>query len=137
MSKAIWLKEANMYINISKVREGRLISGWASVAKNADGSFAFDWEGDILTPEVLEKAALNFMEDSRQSGLQHKGESVATVVESIVFTKEKMAAMGIPEGVVPEGWFVTVKVSEEVFEKVKSGQYKMFSIQGKAKRLNL
>ena len=29
------------------------------------------------------------------------------------------------------------KVSEEVFEKVKSGQYKMFSIQGKAKRLNL
>jgi len=61
-----------MFIKITKAREGRLISGWASVAKNADGSFAFDWEGDILTPEVLEKAAINFMEESRQSGEQHK-----------------------------------------------------------------
>lgn len=124
-------------ISITKAREGRLVSGWASVAKNADGSFAFDWEGDVLTTEVLEKAAIDFMEDHRQSGLQHKGDAVATVVESIVFTKEKMTAMGIPEGVVPEGWFVTVKVSPEVFEYVKKGKYKMFSIQGRGKRLKI
>lgn len=124
-------------ITITKAREGRLISGWASVAKNADGTFAFDWEGDILTTEVLEKAAISFMEDYRKSGIEHKGQANATVVESMVFTKDKMDALGIPEGMVPEGWFVTVKVPQEVYEQVLKGKYKMFSIQGKAKRLKI
>lgn len=125
-----------MLVNITKAKD-RYISGWANVAKNADGSFAFDWEGDILTPEVLEKAAMTFMEEYRNSGEQHKGDTIGTVVESIVFTEEKMAAMGIPQGAVPQGWFITVKVPEDVFDKVQKGAYKMFSIQGKAKRLKL
>lgn len=115
-----------------------LVSGWANVAVNADGSIPLDWQDDVIRPEVLEKAAINFMMDYRGSGVMHKGESKGVVVESIVFTKEKQACIGIPAGTVPEGWFITVKVLDpEVFAKVKDGTFKMFSIQGNAKRVKL
>lgn len=124
-------------ITKSKEDEG-LVSGWANVARNADGSLPLDWQDDIIRPEVLEKAAINFMLEYRASGEMHKGSEQGTVVESIVFTKEKQQAIGIPEGTIPEGWFITVKIhNPEVFEKVKKGQYKMFSIQGNAKRVKL
>lgn len=115
-----------------------LVSGWANVAVNADGSIPLDWQDDIILPETLEKAAINFMLDYRDSGVMHEGGSVGTIVESIFFTKEKQEILGIPEGTVPQGWFVTVKVHEpEVFAKVKDGTYKMFSIQGKCNRVKL
>lgn len=124
-------------ITKSKDDEG-LVSGWANVAVNADGSLPLDWQDDVIRPETLEKAAINFMLEYRESGEMHKGKSKGVVVESIVFTKEKQQAIGIPEGTVPEGWFITVKVLDpEVFEKVKDGKYKMFSIQGTAKRIEL
>lgn len=124
-------------ITKSKEEQG-LVSGWANVAVNADGSLPFDWAGDIIRPEVLEKAAINFMLDYRGSGVMHAGSEQGVVVESIVFTKEKQLAIGIPEGVIPEGWFITVKVTNpEVFKAVKEGKYKMFSIQGHAKRIEL
>lgn len=118
--------------------EEMLVSGWANVAVNADGSIPLDWQDDIILPETLEKAAINFMLDYRESGVMHEGGSVGTIVESIFFTKEKQEILGIPEGTVPQGWFVTVKVHEpEVFAKVKDGTYKMFSIQGKCNRVKL
>jgi hypothetical protein len=124
---------------ISKSREDLgLVSGWANVSINANGSIPMDWQDDIIPPEVLEKAAVNFMHDYRGSGVEHKGVVQGTVVESIVFTKEKQAILGIPEGIVPEGWFITVKVTNpEVFKQVKDGKYRMFSIQGKAKKVVL
>ena len=116
----------------------KLVSGWANIAKNADGSLPLDWDGDVITAEVLEKAAIDFMLEYRESGEMHKGKAIGTVVESIVFTKQKMEAMGIPEGTIPEGWFITVKIhDDEVFKKVVDGEYKMFSIQGKARRLKV
>lgn len=124
-------------ITKSKEDEG-LVSGWASVAINADGSLPLDWQDDVIDPAELEKAASKFMEDYRGSGVMHEGEQQGIVVESIVFTKEKQEILGIPEGCVPEGWFITVKVTNpEVFKAVKEGKYRMFSIQGHAKRIKL
>lgn len=118
--------------------EEQLVSGWANVAIDKNGEAPLDWQDDVIAPETLEKAAINFMMDYRESGEMHKGNSKGTVVESIVFTKEKQRAIGIPEGTVPEGWFITVKVHDpEVFAKVKDGTYRMFSIQGTAKRVKL
>ena len=115
--------------------EKGLVSGWANVSKNVDGNYALDWQGDIIDPSDLEDAAIQFMKDYRDSGVNHEGDSVGVVVESIVMTKDKQAAMGIPEGVVPEGWFITVQLQdEEVINKVKSGDFRMFSIQGTAER---
>jgi hypothetical protein len=124
---------------VYKAREDEgLVSGWANVAINKDGSIPLDWQDDVIAPATLEKAAIGFMMDYRGSGVMHEGESKGTVVESIVLTKEKQAAIGIPEGTVPEGWFITVKVHDpEVFAKVKDGTYRMFSIQGTAKRVKL
>lgn len=132
-----------LYVDIGfdlyKAKESdHTVSGWANVSVNADGSIPLDWQGDVIAPETLEKAATNFMMDYRGSGVMHEGGEVGTVVESIVFTKEKQAAIGIPEGTVPQGWFITVKIhDDEVFAKVKDGTYKMFSIQGTCQRVNL
>lgn len=129
----------NVGFSVYKAREDeQLVSGWANVALDKNGEAPLDWQDDVIAPETLEKAAIGFMMDYRGSGVMHEGESKGTVVESIVLTKEKQAAIGIPEGVVPEGWFITVKVHDpEVFAKVKDGTYRMFSIQGTAKRVKL
>ena len=60
------------------------------------------------------------------------------MIESMVFTKEKAAALGIPEGTMPEGWWVGFEVTDdEVWKKVKDGTYKMFSIEGTAQRVEI
>lgn len=125
--------------DVYKAREdAMLVSGWANVAIDKNGEAPLDWQDDVIAPETLEKAAVNFMLEYRGSGEMHRGDSKGTVVESIVLTKEKQAAIGIPEGTVPEGWFITVKVHDpDVFAKVKDGTYRMFSIQGTAKRVKL
>lgn len=133
---SIYLDEFKLNLSIEKTADQGLVSGWANVAVNADGTIPLDWQGDIIRPEVLEKAAIDFMLNYRESGEMHQGSSIGTVVESIVFTKDKQEALGIPEGVVPEGWFITVKIKDnDVFEKVKSGKYRMFSIQGHGNRV--
>lgn len=137
------VSEDSVYVdigfNLYKAKESeQLVSGWANVAVNADGAPPLDWQDDVILPETLEKAAINFMLDYRASGVMHDGGSVGTVVESIVFTKEKQEAIGIPEGCVPQGWFITVKVHDaEVFKRVMDGTYKMFSIQGTCKRVRV
>lgn len=66
----------------------------------------------------------------------HERGGVAVLVESVVFTEEKMRAMGIPAGTVPVGWWIGFRVlDEEVWEKVKDGTYLMFSIEGEAERV--
>lgn len=63
----------------------------------------------------------------------HERGDCAVLVESVMITKEKMLAMGIPEGTVPEGWWIGFLVTDEdVWQKVKSGEYPMFSIEGEA-----
>ena len=115
--------------------EKGLVSGWANVSKNTDGNYALDWQGGIIETSDLEDAAILFMKEYRDSGVNHEGESVGIVVEAIVMTKDKQHAMGIPDGTVPEGWFITVQLLDsDVIEKVKSGEYRMFSIQGTAER---
>lgn len=132
-------KDVCVNFEIAKSYEAeQLVSGWANVSVNADGSLPLDWQDDVIPPCVLEKAAIDFMLNYRDSGVMHAGGTQGTVVESITFTKEKQRAIGIPEGTVPEGWFITVKVhSTELFKQVVAGKYKMFSIQGRAQRTKL
>jgi hypothetical protein len=65
----------------------------------------------------------------------HVRKGVSTLIESFVSTPEKWEAMGIPEGVLPTGWWVGFKVKDdEVWKGVKSGKYKMFSVHGSGTR---
>lgn len=136
-NESIYLDDG--YINVAKVNDdNHLVFGWANVAIDADGEVPLDWQGDITSPQVLEKAAYNFVLKHRTTGEMHQGDTKGYLVESVMFTKQKMESLGIPEGVVPEGWWVGFYIpDDEVCAKVKSGQYKMFSIQGKAKRLKV
>lgn len=115
-----------------------LAFGWANVSLTEEGEVPFDWHADIIAPRVLEKAAYNYVLKYRDMGEMHVGEAQGQLVESVMFTKEKMAAMGIPEGIVPEGWWVGFYIPDtDVCQKIKSGEYKMFSIHGKIKRLKV
>ena len=112
-----------------------LAFGWANVAITAGGEQITDYQDDIVDPEVLEEAAYKFVEFYREGGEMHERGDCAILIESVMFTKEKMAAMGIPEATLPEGWWIGFRVTEpDVWEKVKSGEYPMFSIEGEAQR---
>ncbi len=107
----------------------RLVTGWFSVIKE-DGEVVKDKQDDVILEDTLEKAAHQFMQESRMGGHMHETEA-GGIVESIVFTEEKQKLLGIDLGKV--GWFGTYKVfDDEVWEKVKSGDLPSFSIAGKA-----
>ena len=112
--------------------------GWASVAIAENGETLEDWQGDIIEPDELESAAYKFVDLYREGGEMHERGGVAYLIESVVFTEEKMAAMGIPEGTLPVGWWIGFQVTDaDVWEKVKDGTYSMFSIEGKAERVEV
>jgi len=116
----------------------QLVFGWASVAKDAKGVRPLDWQNDYIDAEDLETAVYKFNLDYRETNEMHAGPVKGQLVESIMFTKQKMAAMGIPEGTVPEGWWVGFKIADkETYLKVKTGLYKMFSIEGSGQRVQV
>ena len=116
--------------------EKRLAFGWASVSVRVDGEVIRDWQGDIIEPGELENAAYEYVRLYGEGGEMHQRGGVADLVESVVFTEEKMQAMGIPKGTLPVGWWIGFKVlDKEVWEKVKDGTYPMFSIEGEAERV--
>ena len=117
----------------------QIVFGWANVTVQEDGTTPFDWQGDMIETDVLESAAYNFV---LQHGLANQEHAYDTecgwLVESMMFTKEKMQAMGIPEGTLPEGWFVGFYIPDpDIYKKVTSGEYNMFSIEGIARRVPL
>lgn len=115
-----------------------LAFGWANVSMRVDGKLIEDWQSDIIEPEELENAAYNYVLLYREGGEMHERGGAAILIESVVFTEEKMAAMGIPAGTLPIGWWIGFKVTDkEVWKKVKDGTYPMFSIEGEAERIEV
>jgi hypothetical protein len=138
-SESIYIDEPITEVDIAKMSDDQhLVFGWANVSINTDGSVPLDWQGDITSPQVLEKAAYQYVLKNKGTGEMHQGDTVGYLVESVMFTKQKCEAMGIPEGVVPDGWWIGFYVpDDEVVAKIKDGTYNMFSIQGKAKKLKV
>lgn len=145
--------------------EKRLAFGWLYVCRKANGEAVVDHSGETISIDELEGATYKFAEDSRKAGLMHRKECPAcfkgnaprssecdacktslvgvaqkaykagTLVEIVCFTAEKRKAMGIPEGVIPDGTWVGFKLyDDEAWEGVKSRKYKMLSLGGKAIR---
>jgi len=123
--------------DIEKVdEEKRLVFGWASIGYEADGTLVGDRQGDFLDDvEEIEKSAYAFVVESRDGGEMHVRKGVSTLVESFVSTPEKWEAMGIPEGVLPIGWWVGFRVADDtVWKSVREGKYRMFSVHGRGTR---
>lgn len=136
------------------VDDQRLVFGFANVsvskstAGGAGGEEFFDLQADSIPAVELENAAYDFVLDFREADEMHKGGVVGKLVESIVFTPEKLAkfatdpvsgkvdteALAMLEKVLPCRWWVGFKLNTTSYEGVKSGKYKMFSIAGEADR---
>ena len=123
---------------VTKSNEDKMLAfGWANVSIDRAGNQVEDWQGDMIDPEDLEEAAYQFVKLYREGGEMHERGGVATMIESVVFTEEKMQAMGIPPGTLPIGWWIGFQVTDpDVWEKVKDGTYSMFSIEGTAERMD-
>lgn len=132
-------KENQSTFNIAKTDDDkRLVFGWALVAKDKDGNVIRDHQNDIVDEDDLEEGAYEYVLNFRDSGEEHLPglRKKARMVESCVFTEEKQKALGIPEGIVPTGWWIGFYVDDdEAWNKIKNGTYKMFSIEGKAIRV--
>jgi hypothetical protein len=114
------------------------VFGWASVAVRASGEEVVDWQEDIIEIGELEQAAYEYALNVRTAGEMHEGGGIVQLIESVVFTKEKAAAMGIPTETLPEGWWIGFHIfDDDVWEKVKTGEYSMFSIEGTAERIEI
>ena len=118
---------------ISKVDEDRrLVFGWAYIAKSKDGTVIIDKQGDFIDDDwELESAAYDFVLNSGLGDEMHLQVPVSKVVESMVFTPDKIAKMGLPEGTLPTAWWVGFRVDDDaVWDEVKKGTYRAFSVCG-------
>lgn len=128
----------NDYTIMKTDDDKRLVFGWASVSITVDGEQLEDCQQDMIDPEDLEEAAYEYVLNFRDTGEEHIStlRKKGKLVESCVFTAEKQQAMGIPEGIIPVGWWIGFKIEDDdAWEKVKNGTYKMFSIEGRANRV--
>lgn len=117
-------------VPITKADEDQnLVFGWASVIEE-NGEPVYDHQGHRISEDELEKAFYRYAEEARVAGEMHDdyGEHVGKLVEAMVFTKAKQAALGIDLGKV--GAWVGYRVNPAVFSKIKDGTYRMLSIGG-------
>lgn len=123
-------------VRVSKVDEDRnLVFGWAYVSLGKDGGQVVDHSEEVIDPQDLEDAAYLFNLSFRETGVMHKGDAVGRLVESFVSTPAKAESMGLAKEALPVGWWVGFYIDDdEVFDKVKKGEFSMFSIQGRATR---
>lgn len=127
----------NVEVPISKIDDDqRLVFGWASVLTNEDGSTLVDLQGDIIEIDELEGAVYDFVMSFYAVAGENHERPCGQLVESIVFTTKKIEMLNLKDANVPIGWWVGFKIWDEmVWLKIKNGEYKMFSIGGKATRV--
>ena len=134
--------EARFTAEIVKVApEQRRFFGWAYITKRADGTQVVDHSGDAIdTPEAraaLEDAFHRYVRDSGAGDDQHELFNASKLIEAVAFTREKAAAMGIPDDApIPEGLWVGFEVTstpagDALWERVKKRERSMLSIVGR------
>lgn len=116
--------------------ESQTVFGWAYVTHNRNGELNIDKSGDFVeTVDEIEKTAYDFVLKSRKGDADHTNVHASDLVESIVFTPDKIAKLGLPAGSLPLGWWVGFKVNDAAtWDRVKKGELKAFSVHGKGTR---
>lgn len=115
--------------------EGRYVRGWASVI-SVDGEPVTDTQGDVISMDVLRKAAHQFVTNARVAKAMHRGDAVGEVVESVIIDDEFAKALGMTDS--KRGWWIGMVVNDDAIRKrVKGGELKAFSIGGRGKRVKM
>lgn len=135
--------DVEWYGEFSKFDQDKhLAFGWASVSK-VNGQPVVDKQNDYIDPDDLETAAYQYVLGSRVGGAMHGRDEfdqplkVADLVESMVFTDDKVEAMGLPP-TFNRGWWVGMKIHDpnewELVKKGAAGGRTGFSIHGRGIR---
>lgn len=139
---------------ISKLDDSQsLVFGYANVSVSkctsiGSGNLIKDLQADIIAPDDLERAAYEFVLNFRETDEMHAGDAVGQLVESMVFTPDKLVklatdpttgtvdqpALEAMQRILPPRWWVGFKLAPTSYQAVKSGKFKMFSIAGEADR---
>lgn len=129
-----WSSNIKEKFQIVKLHEEqRMVYGWASVISEKGVPFV-DSQDDIIEAHELLKATTEFMQDARVAKAMHKGSQVGEVIHSFPLVAELAKTFGIE--CEKEGWIVGVKIkSDEVWNQVKNGTFKAFSIGAEAERV--
>lgn len=116
------------------------VFGWASIT-HRDGELVVDKQDDVITSEDLEAGAYDFVLFARAQGDMHVRKDVGQLIESTVFTAEKMEKCGlfafdVTTGEQVYGWWCGFHTDcPEVWSGIKSGRLPEFSIGGSGKRV--
>jgi hypothetical protein len=120
------------------------IFGWATVT-HIDGEEVIDRQGDYIPLEEIEKSAYQYVLTSRKGTDMHERTeddrpmTSAVTIESMVFTPEKVAKMGLNPDTFPRyGWWIGQYVpNDDDWEDVVTGKRTGFSIHGKGRRTEM
>jgi len=127
-------KPVEMKEILIKEDENNLIFGWAYVRETKDGEQVIDHSGEFTKAENfkdMELATYAYNLAYRQADRQHDLVPKGFLIESVVLTKEKMAKMGIPEGIVPEAvWVGFYFPDDNDYAEIKKMAHPMFSMYG-------
>jgi hypothetical protein len=114
--------------------EKHFVFGFASVVQE-NGRIVVDRQEDTMTQEELEKMAYTYVLECRHGAEMHDPETIGVgeLIESMVFTPEKSRAIGIPH--TKTAWWIGLHITDsDVWNKIKNGTYKFFSIHGTGER---
>jgi len=105
--------------------------GWASIAVHKDGTQLIDLQGDAIDIEDLEEAFYDYVKEAGGMNVRHDGPVRGVLIEAMVFTPEKIAALGLPADSLHQGAWVGFHVPDRAdYNLIKSMNCFMFSIEG-------
>ncbi len=130
------MQQFGVQVNFDKSdSEGRYVRGWASVV-SVDDKAVDDLQDDRIAIGDLTKAAHDFIVNARVAKAMHKVEQVGEVVESVIVDDEFAQVMKMAE--TRRGWWIGMQIhNEEIRKRVRSGEFRAFSIGGRAQRVPL
>ena len=93
-----------------------------------------DAQGDVMSARTIEDMAHDYMIRSRKFDDRHNWKQVAAMLVESWIVREDTTLFGQPVKAI--SWVIAVKVFDDViWQKIKSGVYKAFSIGGKGVRV--
>src|SRR5262245_57312283 len=111
------------------------IWGWASIAVMKDGTQIVDLQGDAIDIDDLAEAWYGYVRESGELNFSHRGHVRGHMIEAMVFTTEKLAALGLPDGSLPQGAWLGYHIADpDDYRLLKESGFLMFSIEGSGQR---
>ena len=111
-----------------------LVFGFGIICKECDEEGCmkdyYDLDNQHIPENVMIKGTTEFMLSDRINNNQHTSNDVGVVVHSFPLTEDIAKSMGIDSA--HYGWMVGVKPDADTLEKFRNGEYKGFSIEGRA-----